>query len=73
MIEYTENFKLLKPGKSEKYTIEHQNQNMELIDAALQKSALPPVTSADAGKFLRVSDAGAWAAQKIPYAEEASF
>ena len=35
MIEYTENYQLLKPGKSEKYTIEHQNQNMELIDAAL--------------------------------------
>lgn len=34
---------------------------------------LPAVTTADAGKFLRVSDTGAWAAQTIPYAEEASF
>lgn len=34
---------------------------------------LPDVTASDAGKFLRVTDAGAWAAQTIPYAEEASF
>lgn len=34
---------------------------------------LPPVTTSDAGKFLRVSSAGTWVAESIPNAEEASF
>lgn len=35
--------------------------------------ALPEVSAADAGKFLRVSATGAWVAEIIPNAEEASF
>lgn len=34
---------------------------------------LPPVTAADAGKFLRVNDDGAWIAAEIDDAEEAEF
>lgn len=36
-------------------------------------SSLPTVSSADAGKFLRVSTDGLWVAETIPNAEEASF
>lgn len=35
--------------------------------------ALPSVSASDAGKFLRVSADGAWAAESIPNAEEATF
>ena len=34
---------------------------------------LPPVTTSDSGKFLRVSSTGEWAAETISNAEEASF
>lgn len=34
---------------------------------------LPDVTEADAGKFLRVSSAGVWAAETVASAEGASF
>lgn len=34
---------------------------------------IPSVTTADSGKFLRVSSSGKWAAQAVPNAEEASF
>ena len=34
---------------------------------------LPTVTSSDSGKFLRVSESGAWEAEAISSAEEASF
>lgn len=34
---------------------------------------IPPVTTADSGKFLRVSSSGNWAAETVPNAEEASF
>lgn len=34
---------------------------------------MPPVTTADSGKFLRVSSSGNWAAETVPNAEEASF
>lgn len=36
-------------------------------------SALPPVTTSDAGKFLRVSSSGAWAVEAVPNAEGARF
>ena len=36
-------------------------------------SALPDVTTADAGKFLRVTDEGLWAAVSIPNAEGVGF
>lgn len=36
-------------------------------------AGVPAVTVSDAGKFLRVSSAGTWAAEAIPNAEEASF
>ena len=35
-------------------------------------SGLPEVSAADNGKFMRVSN-GAWAAEAVPNAEEASF
>lgn len=34
---------------------------------------IPSVTTADSGKFLRVSSSGNWAAETVPNAEEASF
>ena len=36
-------------------------------------ASLPTVTTSDSGKFLRVSASGAWAAEAISNAEEASF
>lgn len=36
-------------------------------------SSLPEVSTADAGKFLRVNADGAWIAETVPSAEEASF
>lgn len=39
----------------------------------LAKDILPTVTTADAGKFLRVSESGEWVAENVPNAEEASF
>lgn len=34
---------------------------------------IPPATTADSGKFLRVNSSGNWAAETVPNAEEASF
>ena len=45
----------------------------QISNAVEAIKALPPVTSSDAGKFLRVSSAGTWAAENIPNAEEANF
>ena len=42
------------------------------VGEALGK-ALPTVTAADAGKFLRVSAAGVWMAETIVHAEEVTF
>lgn len=45
---------------------------IKTIEGAVEK-VLPYVTNADAGKFLRVSSAGAWAAESVAYAEGANF
>lgn len=37
------------------------------------RNPLPTVSASDAGKFLRVSSTGAWAAETVPNAEEVSF
>lgn len=42
-------------------------------DAVANGGELPEVTTADAGKFMRVSSTGKWAAEAIPNAEEATF
>lgn len=39
----------------------------------ISASSLPEVTTDDTGKFLRVSSTGAWVAETVPNAEEASF
>ena len=47
----------------------------KLADGVLPSASklLPTVTTSDSGKFLRVSSTGAWAAEAISSAEEASF
>ena len=43
------------------------------IDPKYLPSTMPSVTSADAGKFMRVSASGTWVAEAVTNAEEASF
>lgn len=43
------------------------------IDEKYLPTLLPPVTTSDVGKFLRVSSTGEWVAESISNAEEASF
>lgn len=43
------------------------------IDEKYLPTPLPPVTTSDVGKFLRVSSTGEWVAESISNAEEASF
>lgn len=43
------------------------------LDQSVSKLLLPTVTASDSGKFLRVSSTGAWTAEAISSAEEASF
>lgn len=55
-----------------------QTDRQSIINDALNalaggENGLPEVTVADAGKFMRVSSAGKWAAEAIPNAEEAMF
>lgn len=55
---------------------EKQYLNVTVTQACkdlLASGALPPATASDAGKFLRVNVDGAWEAQTVPSAEEASF
>ena len=54
----------------------YSSQKVESIASQLSQQmakVLPAVTAADAGKFLRVSDSGVWAAETIPSAEGANF
>lgn len=37
------------------------------------ESGLPPVTSSDVGKFLRVNSSGVWVAETVPSAETESY
>lgn len=47
--------------------------NEKYLPSNIGGSALPEVTTNDAGKFLRVSSDGDWAVESIPNAEEATF
>ena len=56
-------------------TIESKSgtKHFDVMDGKDADNLLPDVTNADAGKFLRVSGAGAWAAESVAYAEGANF
>lgn len=49
-----------------------QTYTKQEIDDAIIEHSVPPVTSADEGKFLRVVK-GAWAADTVPSANGVSF
>lgn len=56
------------------YKLSHTAEEVdEILSKAKRMVELPAVTEDDAGKFLRVSSSGKWAAEVIPNAEGVSF
>ena len=68
---YTTNLNLKKPEYTDTADIQDLNDNFDTIDAALA-AALPPVTSSDNGKFLRVVS-GEWAAATVASASGGTY
>ncbi len=66
-------FLVLTPNASTNtFSFLYRGEEPVVIDKKFLPPVLPTVTTADNGKFLRVSD-GVWVAESIPNAEEASF
>ena len=63
----------LLPNKNSDIDLGSSEKHWKTVYADKVVGALPEVTEADAGKFLRISGAGSIIAETIPYAEEVAF